>query len=39
MAISKLRKKIEKNPRKPEIIKTVRNIGYQLTTAVNFIEA
>jgi len=39
MAISKLRKKIEKNPRKPELIKTVRNIGYQLTTAVNFIEA
>jgi len=39
MAISKLRKKIEKNPRKPEIIKTVRNVGYQLTTAVNFIEA
>jgi len=39
MAISKLRKKIEKNPRKPEIIKTVRNIGYQLTTAVNFIDA
>ncbi len=38
MAISKLRKKIEKNPRKPEIIKTVRNIGYQLTTAVNFID-
>jgi len=39
MAISKLRKKIERNPRKPEIIKTVRNIGYQLTTAVDFIEA
>ncbi len=39
MAISKLRKKIEKNPRKPELIKTVRNKGYQLTTAVNFIEA
>lgn len=38
MAISKLRKKIEKNPRKPEIIKTVRNVGYQLTTAVDFIE-
>ncbi|VAW53051.1 Phosphate regulon transcriptional regulatory protein PhoB (SphR) [hydrothermal vent metagenome] len=38
MAISKLRKKIEKNPRKPEIIKTIRNIGYQLTTAVNFSE-
>jgi len=39
MAISKLRKKIENNPRKPEIIKTVRNVGYQLTTAVEFIEA
>lgn len=39
MAISKLRKKIEKNPRKPELIKTVRNIGYQLTAAVDFIEA
>lgn len=38
MAISKLRKKIEKNPRKPEIIKTIRNKGYQLTSAVNFVE-
>ncbi len=38
MAISKLRKKIEKNPRKPEIIKTIRNKGYQLTTAVDFVE-
>lgn len=38
MAISKLRKKIEKNPRKPEIIKTIRNIGYQLTTAIDFVE-
>ncbi len=36
MAISKLRKKIEKNPRRPEIIKTIRNHGYQLTAAVNF---
>jgi len=36
MAISKLRKKIEINPRKPEIIKTIRNKGYQLTTAVKF---
>ena len=39
MAISKLRKKIEKDPRKPEIIKTIRNKGYQLTSAVNYIEA
>ena len=39
MAISKLRKKIEKNPRKPELIKTIRNKGYQLTAAVDFVEA
>ena len=39
MAISKLRKKIEKDPRRPEIIKTIRNKGYQLTTAVDFIQA
>ncbi len=39
MAISKLRKKIEKDPRKPEIIKTIRNKGYQLTAAVDYIEA
>ena len=39
MAISKLRKKIEKDPRKPEIIKTIRNQGYQLTAVVNFIES
>jgi len=39
MAISKLRKKIEKDPRKPEIIKTIRNKGYQLTAAVDYTEA
>ena len=39
MAISKLRKKIERDPRKPEIIKTIRNKGYQLTAAVDYIEA
>lgn len=39
MAISKLRKKIEKDPRRPEIIKTIRNKGYQLTTAVDYIQA
>lgn len=38
MAISKLRKKIEANPSKPEIIKTIRNKGYQLTVAVDFVE-
>lgn len=39
MLISKLRKKIEQDPRKPEIIKTIRNKGYQLTAAVDFVEA
>ena len=38
MAISKLRKKIETNPRKPEIIKTIRNKGYQLTCSVHFVD-
>jgi two-component system, OmpR family, response regulator len=36
MAISKLRKKIEPNPSKPVLIRTVRNRGYQLTSAVEF---
>ena len=36
MAISKLRKKIERNPKKPTLIRTIRNKGYQLTTAVEF---
>lgn len=39
MAISKLRKKIEKDPRKPELIKTIRNKGYQLTAIVDYVEA
>jgi two-component system OmpR family response regulator len=38
MAISKLRKKIEKDPRKPRIIKTVRNKGYQLTATVSYVN-
>lgn len=38
MAISKLRKKIEPNPRKPVLIRTIRNRGYQLTAAVDFEE-
>ena len=38
MAISKLRKKLEDNPKKPSLIRTVRNKGYQLTTTVEFIE-
>lgn len=36
MAIAKLRKKIEHDPKKPEIIRTVRNKGYQLTAAVEY---
>ena len=39
MAISKLRKKIEQNPNKPELIRTIRNKGYQLTAAVEFVES
>jgi two-component system OmpR family response regulator len=39
MAISKLRKKIEKDPRKPELIRTIRNKGYQLTADVSYVEA
>ena len=36
MAISKLRKKIEPNTRKPVLIRTIRNKGYQFTAAVEF---
>lgn len=36
MAISKLRKKIESNPHKPVLIRTIRNRGYQLTATVSF---
>lgn len=36
MAISKLRKKIEADPHKPVLIRTVRNKGYQLAVAVKF---
>ena len=36
MAISKLRKKIEKDPKNPELIKTIRNKGYQLTAEVEY---
>ena len=36
MAIAKLRKKIEQNPKKPSLIRTVRNKGYQLTVAVEY---
>ncbi len=38
MAISKLRKKIEKDPKKPSLIRTVRNKGYQLTTEVELLD-
>jgi len=36
MAISKLRKKIEIDPKNPSLIKTIRNKGYQLTTSVEY---
>ena len=39
MAIAKLRKKIEENPKKPSIIRTIRNKGYQLTAAVEYNQA
>jgi DNA-binding response OmpR family regulator len=32
--VARLRKKVEKNPDRPELIKTVRNIGYTFTAAV-----
>jgi len=38
MAISKLRRKIEDNPKKPAIIRTIRNKGYQLTATVDYEE-
>ena len=34
VTISRLRRKIESNPRRPALIKTVRDQGYMLTTAV-----
>ena len=36
MAISKLRKKIEQDPKKPTLIRTIRNKGYQLMTTVEY---
>ena len=38
VVIGKLRKKIEDNPKKPALIKTIRNSGYQLTAAIEFEE-
>ncbi|MDT8452293.1 MAG: response regulator transcription factor [Gammaproteobacteria bacterium] len=39
MAISKIRKKIEKDPKNPELIKTIRNKGYQLTADIYFYKS
>jgi len=38
MAISKLRKKLTHESYKPDLIRTIRNKGYQLTAEVEFIE-
>lgn len=38
MAISKLRKKIEADPKNPALIRTIRNRGYQLTAEVSYDE-
>jgi len=38
MAISKLRKKLTRNSSEAEIIRTIRNKGYQLTAEVEFVE-
>lgn len=35
--VARLRKKIERNPARPEIIKTVRGIGYQFTAEIRSI--
>lgn len=39
MAISKLRKKLSSHSENTDLIKTVRNQGYQFTAPVNFIES
>lgn len=36
--VAKLRKKIEKDPRAPKLIKTVRGIGYKLAARVDFVS-
>lgn len=38
MVISKLRKKIEEDPKNPKLIKTIRNKGYQLTAEIESSE-
>ena len=38
MAISKLRKKLTLNSLQPNLIRTIRNKGYQLTAEVEFVE-
>jgi DNA-binding response OmpR family regulator len=35
--VGKLRKKIEENPEDPELIETVRGVGYKLTAHVEFL--
>ena len=35
VSISRLRKKLEKNPGQPALIKTIRNVGYILASKVS----
>jgi DNA-binding response OmpR family regulator len=37
--VARLRKKIEKDPANPEVIKTVRGIGYRMATPVRRLQA
>jgi two-component system OmpR family response regulator len=34
--VGKLRRKIEKDPTRPEIVRTVRNVGYKFAARVEF---
>lgn len=37
--VTRLRRKIEREPRRPTVIRTVRGIGYQLTTEVTWVDS
>lgn len=37
--VTRLRRKLEKEPRRPTVIRTVRGVGYQLTSDVTWLDA